>query len=439
MKVLFVLPEYPPDSGGGIASFYRDLLPALREAGSEVSVLKGSAFVHGSAGYELDGVRVSVLETERYQKWLGLFAHFAMFPDLRSHLAAGFALKEQADESEGYDVVEVTDWGLLFLPWILGARERVLVQLHGSSGQIAYHETVNGREAEGLFTLLLEKTALSVAPGLSSYSHANVNWWEALLQRSVTYAPPPVKTSGPFVPPTQANGRWLTVGRVQHWKGPHIACDAWNRLGKGAPTLEWLGRDTICGATGELTGAYLEKQFPKIWGNLIRPLGPADPEQVKSRMSTAKAVLVPSTWDVFNIVTAEAMALGKPVVVSDGAGAADVIQHGVNGFVFPRTDAAALADLVRQVEDMSSSSLQEVGRAAATTVRKTLSPDKVAREKLAIYGNLTHGKDNLWLRDWISPSTGRNPAGFLNALPLKDLSVYVLNRGVSKILGQRIH
>src|ERR1043165_8467652 len=100
MKVLFVLPEYPPDSGGGIASFYRDLLPAMREAGSEVSVLKGSAFVHGSAAHELDGVRVSVLETERYQKWLGLFAHFGMFPDLRRHLAAGFALKEQADESE---------------------------------------------------------------------------------------------------------------------------------------------------------------------------------------------------------------------------------------------------------------------------------------------------------------------------------------------------
>ena len=62
-------------------------------------------------------------------------------------------------------------------------------------------------------------------------------------------------------------------------------------------------------------------------------------------MNAAKAVLVPSTWDVFNLVAAEAMAMGRVVVISDCAGAADLVQHGVSGFVFPKGDAAALAGI----------------------------------------------------------------------------------------------
>ena len=154
MKILFVIPEYPPDFGGGIVTYYRHLIPALRESGFEITVLKGSAFVHGNASYEHDGVRVSLLETARYFKWRDRFNHFAMFPELRCHLAASFALHEQAVAGEGFDAVEVTDWGMLFLPWVIAAKTRVLIQLHGSTGQISYHEPMTGREAEAAVTAL---------------------------------------------------------------------------------------------------------------------------------------------------------------------------------------------------------------------------------------------------------------------------------------------
>ena len=117
MKILLVTPEYL--FGGGIAKFYRDLVPALRKQGCEVSVLKGSAFVCGAQPYEYGGVGVLTLETALYRKWLEQFAHFAMFPELRRHLAAAFALHEQAGEGDGFNAVEVTDWGLLFLPWVI--------------------------------------------------------------------------------------------------------------------------------------------------------------------------------------------------------------------------------------------------------------------------------------------------------------------------------
>jgi hypothetical protein len=68
MKVLLVTPEYPPDFGGGIGAFYRDLVPALRKQGCDISVLKGSAFLHGAKPYEYEGVRAFTLETSRYHQ-----------------------------------------------------------------------------------------------------------------------------------------------------------------------------------------------------------------------------------------------------------------------------------------------------------------------------------------------------------------------------------
>src|SRR5688500_13413947 len=101
MKILLVTPEYPRDRGGGIITFYRDLARALIELGCEVHVLKGSAYVNGHPGYEIDGVEVSVLQTERFTKCTARFGHFSMFPDLQRHLAAAFAMYEQAAAGEG--------------------------------------------------------------------------------------------------------------------------------------------------------------------------------------------------------------------------------------------------------------------------------------------------------------------------------------------------
>jgi glycosyltransferase involved in cell wall biosynthesis len=434
VKILFVIPEYPPDFGGGIVTYYRHLIPALRETGCDITVLKGSAFVHGNESYEHDGVRVSLLETARYFKWRDHFNHFAMFPELRCHLAASFALHEQAGAGEGFDAVEVTDWGMLFLPWVIAAKTRVLVQLHGSVGQISCHEPVTGREAEAALSMLLEQSGLREGnTHCSTYSQNNALWWEKSLKRAVFYVPPPL--------PVQAvNGRsvtgdtWLTVGRIQHWKGPQVACAAWTILGQAAPQLEWVGRDTIHGLTGETTSAWLQTHFSQIWGRRIAPVGQMSPDDVKNRMRAAKALLVPSTWDVFNLGAVEAMALGTVVVASTGAGAVDLIEHGVNGFTFSNGDADVLAQLVRTIEQMDDGALRAIGGAAAATVRETLNPMGIAEQKRSLYQELPAScqAQSSWLEDCLSPSPDRAPLKFLDHLPLKDLSRYVVQRSARK-------
>jgi glycosyltransferase involved in cell wall biosynthesis len=72
-------------------------------------------------------------------------------------------------------------------------------------------------------------------------------------------------------------------------------------------------------------------------------------------MRQALAVILPSVYlEAFGLVVAEALALGVPVVVSDRAGAASLVEQGQNGFVVDmaqpqqlRSSCAALMEAPR--------------------------------------------------------------------------------------------
>lgn len=436
MRVLIVTPEYPPDFGGGIGSFYGALVPALEETGCEVSVLRGSAFVHASASAtSVADSDVSTLHEEQFNAWMERFVHLGVFPQLRRHLAAAFALHEQVDGGKGFDIVEVTDWGFLFLPWMLTTGTRVLVQLHGSCGQISQSESAPGREGENLLNGLLEKVALPIAGTLCTYSHSNATYWEQLLARQIQYQPPPlISRSSPQ--PASGEG-WLTAGRIQKWKGPEVVCAAWQLLGPKAPPLRWFGRDTDDGLACGSFDRTLRARFPKVWGSRVRPESVVTTDALFKHMRSAKAVLIASTWDVFNLVAAEAMSLGKPLVISDGAGASELVDNGVNGFVFRSGDAQALAGAVRQVEAMTETELGRMGQAAAETIAERLNPSRIASQRIELYRNTQPVQSNPtaeWLRDLLLVNTQASDGlRFLDNLPLKELSRYVAERGLAKL------
>src|SRR5471032_6246 len=119
MKLLFVLPEYHPHPGGGIATFYQQTLPPLVRLGHKVHVLVGGAFTSHQAPCKVDGVTVDYVDDQVVTKAQGRFSAYAAIPTLQRHLAAAWTAWEQSGGGKDYDLVETTDWGLLFVPWIL--------------------------------------------------------------------------------------------------------------------------------------------------------------------------------------------------------------------------------------------------------------------------------------------------------------------------------
>jgi glycosyltransferase involved in cell wall biosynthesis len=73
----------------------------------------------------------------------------------------------------------------------------------------------------------------------------------------------------------------------------------------------------------------LEKKYPKV---LFK--GWLSPEDVLVEMKKCIALILPSIYlEAFGLVVAEALSQGIPVIVSDRAGSATMIEHGHNGFI----------------------------------------------------------------------------------------------------------
>jgi glycosyltransferase involved in cell wall biosynthesis len=441
MKILFVIPEYPPHAGGGIVTFYRGLIPELARLGHELCVLVGSALSGKMQDYSCDGVTVAFLDHHAVTANLDRFSRYRALPELQRHLAAAWTAWEQAGKGKGFDLVETTDWGLLFAPWIVEADSPpTVVQLHGSIGQIDYYDPRRGEELHGCVTRLIETSLLACADELQTYSKNNAAAWQALTGRDVTYIPPAWQPALPASQQGDGSPHGLVVGRIQFWKGPTVLCEALRLLGDEAPIIDWVGRDTTYLEAGVSMSSYLAQNYPDVWGEKIIPLGPRSPEETLRLQSSAAFIVVPSTWDVFNYTCVEAMGRARVVLCSEGAGAAGLITDGDDGLTFATNDPVALAESLTRFVQMGAASHRQMGERARKTIETTLSPSRIADQRIAAYEELLRrGKHtvrpNAWLSDVVSP---HDPLGetlaFLDRLPLREISGYAVGRTLKKFL-----
>ena len=442
MRILILTPEFA-GSGGGITTFYRTLAQRYRACGIEVSVIEGSG-VHAAehvAPADMDGVNVEVLERTRLDAWVAKFDHFEAMPSLRLHLAAAWGMWEQANFGRDFDVVEACDWGLLFVPPAVEASRPLVVQCHGSVGQISVHDPVEGEESGSIMTRLLERACMAVAQRVQTLNRSNATFWHEESGREVASIYPGWSRK-PLSGTNSLSGRGLAVGRVQRWKGPQILCEALKLLGARAPVVDWVGRDTVWGARQSSSAARLSTDYPEIWGRKIIQHPQITPAEVAIRQQCALFNLVPSTWDVFNFTAVEAMSSGRPAIVSTGAGASELIEDGVNGFLFPSGDAEGLARVLDRVLSESPERLAEIGHAAQETVRSALDPEEIAKKRITAYQAAIDefaGKPAIpvggWLGDICRPTQPlQTHMAFLESFPLRHLAKHVADRAARRIL-----
>ena len=439
MKLLFIIPEYPPSSGGGIATFYGSLLPELARQGHQVHVVVSNALSSAQPSYQANGVTVEFIDPQKISASLKRFDRYHAIPELQRHLANAWVTWDYTNGGKDYDVVETTDWGLLFAPWITSPDSPpTVVQLHASMGQIDFYDPQLDNQLQGNLIRLLETGLLSSADELQANSQSNARDWSELIQRSVTYIPPALSLP-PASRTTEKSPEGLVVGRIQYWKGPTVLCEALRLLGTKAPPLGWLGRDTLYQASGESMANYLKQTYPDIWGTKVSPLGTLPAKETLERQAKAAFMVVPSIWDVFNYTCVEGMAQAQTVLCSEGAGAADLITNGVNGITFAARNPAALAESLDALLSLSSSQRSQMGEAARHTIETKLAPAQIAQQRVEAYEKLLQRgrfpvRPNAWIVDAVSPAQPlEKPLGFLDYLPLQELSRYIIQRSLKKL------
>ena len=106
-------------------------------------------------------------------------------------------------------------------------------------------------------------------------------------------------------------------------------------------------------------------------------------QDVRPLLCAADAVALCSTAvETFSLAALEAMALGRPVVLSDIGGAAEMVRPGAEGFLFPAGNTAALVDRLAALRD------EGLRRRMGAAARETLETRFSERVMVDRYENL---------------------------------------------------
>ena len=97
-------------------------------------------------------------------------------------------------------------------------------------------------------------------------------------------------------------------------------------------------------------------------------LGPVPRAQLVDLMSRSHALVLPSIEDGFGLVLSEAMACGCPLIASTNTGGEDLFTDGVEGFLVPIRDPAAITARLQQLAD-SPALRQQMSSAALARVQ----------------------------------------------------------------------
>jgi L-malate glycosyltransferase len=108
-------------------------------------------------------------------------------------------------------------------------------------------------------------------------------------------------------------------------------------------------------------------------------------------MACGDLFLLPSEQESFGLVALEAMAYGVPVICSNVGGLSEVVQEGVNGFLLPVGDVAAMTE--RALQLLSDQKLHaEFSAAAKREAAAHFGADKIVTQYEAYYEKILIGK-----------------------------------------------
>ena len=175
---------------------------------------------------------------------------------------------------------------------------------------------------------------------------------------------PPVAVVPYGCPPpiAPADRRWyaggvlrvLYVGGLSQRKGLSYLLDALRPLGD-AVTLTVIG-------TGD-GAAMIDARHQQ--------LGSVPHARVLEQMRLHDVFVFPTLFEGYSLAIAEALSQGLPVVTTANSGAADIIQHGVQGLIVPIRDSASitaeLEELMRSPERLRGMGHAALARAASWT------------------------------------------------------------------------
>jgi len=284
------------------------------------------------------------------------------------------------------DVIEAPDWGAEGLLFALGRRIPLVTHLHTPLPVIRRFNGLASdlavRVAVALERFTVRRSDVLTAPAPILVDELRRLGW--LAGRNVEIIPyaldwrrwrgvPPVRDTSPCV---------LFAGRLEARKAPEDLVEALRLLTTEIPGVAavFVGK-----SSGERHGVTYRASLEAEAGAARCTFVDHVPRQrLVDYLGAARVVAVPSRFESFSMVAAEAMAAGRPIVVTTTTGIAELVRKTHAGAVVPPGDPRALAAALRSFL-VSPEAASEAGERGRRAVMEQLDPERIAALREAAY------------------------------------------------------
>ncbi|WP_457190830.1 glycosyltransferase family 4 protein [Nocardioides sp. P5_E3] len=255
--------------------------------------------------------------------------------------------------------MEIPDWQTPLAAPVLVPRSTLFMKLHGPSDFV---RIINGQSPRPHWRLLdfrerfwAARVGLITSGAHVLVKHAKEVWG---LKRAVPVTLDPIALSvvsqeyAPVELHTRSSNEVhiVNVGRLEHRKGQHIVCRSLSMLVGDLPPwrLHFVGPDTDTGPGGSSYRDYCLSLVPAELRERVSWHPPVDLGVLSSVYGRADVVLISSLDGNYGYTTLHPLAAGSCVISTLEPGCSDsaYIVHGVDGYLYPSTDASVLASLL---------------------------------------------------------------------------------------------
>jgi glycosyltransferase involved in cell wall biosynthesis len=184
-----------------------------------------------------------------------------------------------------------------------------------------------------------ERSALQSADGVAAASQLLLDrLCPARAAAVIPYPLVPLSIS----PPSESE-RILVAATIQPRKGVDTWVRSLNKVFSQRPRAEavLIGPDTPTSPDGASMVEHVFALLEEKYRSRLSWIGPASYQRLIEEIDKSAVAVVPSVFDAFSLMAADALGRGRPVVVSDQTG---ICEHVVGLETFPVHDADALAE-----------------------------------------------------------------------------------------------
>lgn len=181
---------------------------------------------------------------------------------------------------------------------------------------------------------------------------------------------------------------FLYFGRLSKEKGIMTMLKAYQESG--------LENPLYLAGSGDLEDEIQEYISCHQLKDRIRLMGFLSGEVLQRIVQRAKCIVLPSEWYENGPYTImEAMAQGKPVIVSSNGGLPEIVENGETGYIARPKDTASLAECMKKMAGLSREEYRIMGERAVANAKRDFDADQYLKKLVQYYEQVrrSYGKN----------------------------------------------